>query len=169
MLGALLLQAHPDPLVVALLVVLMQLGIELFLSRNYALGVLFITPMSMLLSDLAVPSSTFVLVRDRMAGVAFGITVGLAAALFVVNPRAAATLRLAVQRCKVATTWASTATSGVRVLAIEELRDALVGLRAAEDVARGETWPSGIPQVEVADTERDAYVVLAAQRRALAD
>ena len=50
---------------------------------------------------------------------------------------------------------------------MEELRDALVELRAAEDVARGETWPAGIPQADVADTERRANVVLAAQRRAL--
>ncbi|WP_374968882.1 FUSC family protein [Terrabacter sp. BE26] len=168
-LGALLLQAHPDPLVVALLVVLMQLGIELFLGRNYALGVLFITPMTMLLSDLVVPSSPFVLVRDRLAGVVLGIAVGLAAALLVAHPRAAATLRHAVERCTVATRWASTATSGTRLLAMEELRDALVGLRAAEDVARGETWPAGISPVEVADTERHAYLALAAQRHALGD
>ena len=50
---------------------------------------------------------------------------------------------------------------------MEELRDALVELRAAEDVARGETWPAGIPQADVADTERRAYVALAEQRRAL--
>ena len=59
----------------------MQLGIEVFLGRNYALGVLFITPMTILLSDLVMPSSAFVLVRDRLAGVALGITVGLAAAV----------------------------------------------------------------------------------------
>jgi hypothetical protein len=50
---------------------------------------------------------------------------------------------------------------------VEELRDALVELMAAEDVARGETWPAGIPQTDLADTERRAYAVLAAQRRAL--
>lgn len=165
--GALLLQAHPVPLVIAVLVVLMQLGIEVFLSRNYALGVLFITPMTMLLSDLVVPSSAFVLVRDRLVGVALGITVGLASALLVAHPRAAATLRDAVERCQVATSWAGTATNNARTLAVEELRDALVQLRAAEDVARGETWPTGIPKADVDETERRAYVVLAAQRRAL--
>ena len=152
---------------IAVLVVLMQLGIEVFLSRNYALGVLFITPMTMLLSDLLVPSSAYVLVRDRLGGVALGITVGLAAALLVAHPRAAATLRHAVERCRVAMAWAGSAAGGARILAVEELRDALVELRAAEDVARGETWPAGIPQADVADTERRAYVALAAQRRAL--
>jgi hypothetical protein len=63
--------------------------------------------------------------------------------------------------------WARSAEGAARVLAVEELRDALVGLRAAEDVARGETWPAGIPQAEVADTERRAYVALAAQRQAM--
>jgi hypothetical protein len=166
-LGALLLQAHPGPVVVAVLVVLMQLGIEDFLSRNYALGVLFITPMTMLLSDLVVPSSAFVLVRDRLGGVALGITVGLAAALIVAHPRSAASLRHAVQRCTVAMSWAAAASNGARILAVEELRDALVELRAAEDVARGETWPAGIPTADVADTERRAHLVLAAQRRSL--
>ncbi|WP_374969476.1 hypothetical protein [Terrabacter sp. BE26] len=52
---------------------------------------------------------------------------------------------------------------------MEELRDAVVGLRAAEDIARGETWPAGTSQVEAADTERRAYAVLAAQRLALKD
>ena len=56
LLGALLLAAHPDPVLIAALVVLMQLGIEVFIRRNYALGVLFITPMTMLLSDLLVPA-----------------------------------------------------------------------------------------------------------------
>ena len=72
LLGALLLAAHPDPVLIAVLVVLMQVGIEAFIRRNYALGVLFITPMTMLLSDLLVPSSTYDLVVDRLGGVALG-------------------------------------------------------------------------------------------------
>ena len=152
---------------IAVLVVLMQLGIEVFLSRNYALGVVFITPMTMLLSDLLVPSSAYVLVRDRLGGVALGITLGLAAALLVAHPRAGATLRHAVERCRVAMAWAGSAAGSATLLAVEELRDALVELRVAEDVARGETWPAGIPQADVADTERRAYVALAEQRRAL--
>ena len=167
LLGALLLQAHPEPWVIAVLVVLMQLGIEVFLSRNYALGVVFITPMTMLLSDLLVPSSAYVLVRDRLGGVALGITLGLAAALLVVHPRAGATLRHAVERCRGAMAWAGSAAGSATLMAVEELRDALVELRVAEDVARGETWPAGIPQADVADTERRAYVALAEQRRAL--
>ena len=167
LLGALLLSAHPHPVTIAVLVVLMQLGIEVFIGRNYALGVLFITPMTLLLSDLLVPSSAYSLVRDRLVGVALGIAVGLAAALVVAHPRAAVTLRHAVDRCEVAMSWARSAVSGQRVPATQELRDALVELRAAEDVARGETWPAGIPQTVVADTERRAYHALAAHRRAL--
>ena len=109
LLGALLLAAHPDPVLIAVLVVLMQLGIEVFIRRNYALGVLFITPMTMLLSDLLVPSSTYDLVVDRLGGVALGIVVGLAAALVVSHPRAAVTLRHAVDRCELAMTWARSA------------------------------------------------------------
>jgi hypothetical protein len=50
----------------------MQLGIEVFIGRNYALGGLFITPLTMLLSDLIRPSSTYALLTDRSAGVALG-------------------------------------------------------------------------------------------------
>jgi uncharacterized membrane protein YccC len=167
LLGALLLSAHPRPVTIAVLVVLMQLGIEVLIGRNYALGVVFITPMTLLLSDLLVPSSAYSLVRDRLVGVALGIVVGLAAALLVAHPRAAVTLRQAVDRCEVAMSWARSAVSGQRVPATQELRDALVELRAAEDVARGETWPAGIPLTAVADTERRAYRALAAHRRAL--
>ncbi|NUO92366.1 MAG: FUSC family protein [Dermatophilaceae bacterium] len=166
-LGALLLQVHPGAAVVAVLVVMMQFGVEIFLSRNYAMGILFITPMTMLLSDLAMPSSVSALVMDRSAGVALGIALGLAAALLVAHPRAAATLGHAVERCEVATAWAATATSGAGIRALAELRDALVALRAAEDIARGETWPAGISRADVAATERRAYAVLAAKRRAI--
>ena len=165
LLGALLLAAHPDPVLIAALVVLMQLGIEVFIRRNYALGVLFITPMTMLLSDLLVPSSTYSLVVDRLGGVALGIVVGLAAALVVSHPRAAVTLRHAVDRCELAMTWARSAPRVRLAAATEELRDALVDLRAAEDVARGEAWPAGIPRAAVAETEGRAYRTLATCRR----
>jgi hypothetical protein len=165
LLGALLLAAHPDPVLIAALVVLMQLGIEVFIRRNYALGVLFITPMTMLPSDLLVPSSTYSLVVDRLGGVALGIVVGLAAALVVSHPRAAVTLRHALDRCELAMTWARSAPPGRLAASTEELRDALVDLRAAEDVARGETWPAGISQAAVAETEKRAYRTLATCRR----
>jgi hypothetical protein len=165
LLGALLLAAHPDPVLIAVLVVLMQLGIEVFIRRNYALGVLFITPMTMLLSDLLVPSSTYSLLVDRLGGVALGIGVGLVAALVVSHPRAAVTLRHAVDRCELAMTWAGSSPRARLDAATEELRDALVDLRAAEDVARGEAWPAGVPREVVAETEERAYRTLATCRR----
>jgi len=119
----------------------------------------------MLLSDLLVPSSTYSLVVDRLGGVALGIAVGLAAALVVSHPRAAVTLRHAVHRCELAMTWAGSAPRDRLAAATEELRDALVDLRAAEDVARGEAWPAGVPRAVVAQTEGRAYRSLATCRR----
>nr|WP_275941313.1 FUSC family protein [Planosporangium flavigriseum] len=167
LLVALLLMAHPAPLMIAALVVLMQLGIEVFLSRNYALGVLFITPVTMLLSDLLRPSSTYELVTDRSAGVALGILIGLSAALVVAHPHATVTLRDAMERCRAAMVWAGSDHAGKGLAATEELRDALVALRTAEDTARGETWPTGVSRAAVAEIENRAYRVLATHRQAL--
>ena len=62
-------------------------------------------------------------------------------------------------------TWARSAPRVRLAAATEELRDALVDLRAAEDVARGEAWPAGIPRAAVAETEGRAYRTLATCRR----
>jgi uncharacterized membrane protein YccC len=167
LLAALLLVTHPAPLVIAALVVFMQLGIEMFLSRNYALGVLFITPVTVLLSDLLRPSSTYALLTDRSAGVALGILVGLSAALLVAHPHAAVTLRDAVERCRAAMVWAGSGQDGRSLAATEELRDALVALRTAEDTARGETWPTGVSRSAVAEIENRAYRALATHRQGL--
>jgi uncharacterized membrane protein YccC len=167
LLAALVLGTHPAPLVIATLVVLMQLGIEVLLDRNYALGVLFITPVTMLLSDLLRPTTTYELVTDRAAGVALGILVGLTAAVMVAHPRAAVTLRDAMERCRAAMAWAGSGPAGRGLAATEELRDALVALRTAEDTARGETWPTGVSRSAVAEIESRAYRALATHRQAL--
>ena len=166
-LAAVLLEMHPGPWAIALLVVLMQLGIELLIVRNYALGVLFITPLTMLMSELLRAGPAYAVLVDRLAGVALGIVVGVIAALLVVHPRAAASLRDAVDRCRAATTWAMTAAAPDAVAATEELRDALLQLRVAEDVARGEPWRTAVTRLEVAAVEQRAYLALAASRRRL--
>jgi hypothetical protein len=165
--GALLLESHPGPLAITGLVVLMQLGIEMFISHNYAIAVLFITPVTMLLSELLRPSPTRALLVDRGGGVVVGIIVGLAAALLVVHPRAALALRHAVERCHVAIGWVTSGGGPQQTLAAEELRDALIELRTAEETARGETWPAGISPSAVAALENRAYRALATQRQTL--
>jgi hypothetical protein len=52
------------------------------------------------------------------------------------------------------------------VAAGEELLDALLELRTADETARGETWRSGVPSAEVAATEHRARRALAGLRLA---
>jgi uncharacterized membrane protein YccC len=164
--AAALLAMHPSGLVVAVLVVVLQLGIEVLIGRNYALGVLFITPVTMLLSELLLPTPAERLVTDRLVGVALGIVVGLGAALLVAHPRAAMTLRHAMERCRVAMAHLDAQDAvGRDVAATEELRDALVELRTAEETARGETWPVGVLPSAVAEVEDRAYRLLATRAR----
>lgn len=162
--AALLLQFHPGPLVLAVLVVVMQLAAQLFTGRNYALGVVFITPLTVLLSELLQPSPARALVWDRFEGVALGILVAVAVALLVPHPATPLLLRRAIERCEAALA-AAVAEDAVLRMTGHELRVALVELREAEDVARGETWPARIPPSLVADLELRAYRALAHNRR----
>ena len=159
--GGLILAAHPSPLGIALLVVLMQGGVAMYSGRNYALSVLFVTPFAVLLSQLIRPSETSLLLQDRLEGVVLGILVGVMAALLVLHSRAAVTLQHAMERCRVALTWASVEHTDGGVTAVEELRDALMRLRNAHETARGEPWPTGATQQEVRELELRAYRVLA--------
>src|SRR5262249_52559014 len=75
------LAAYPGPVVLALVIVLMELLLEYVVVRNYGLGVVFLTPLALLLSDLAAPVSAGELVRDRGLASLLGIVVGLVCAL----------------------------------------------------------------------------------------
>jgi uncharacterized membrane protein YccC len=158
--AALVLQFHPGPVVGAVLVVVLQLAAQLFTSRNYALGVVFITPLTMLLSELLQRSPARALVWDRFGGVALGILVALAIALLVPHAATARPLRRAIEKCDAALTAALAEGADVRTTT-HELRDALVELRAAEDVARGEAWPTRVPPSLVAELELRAFQALA--------
>ncbi|WP_405392591.1 aldehyde dehydrogenase family protein [Streptomyces sp. NBC_01102] len=54
--GCLLLLAHPRDLVAALVLAALTFGTELFVARNYALAMVFVTPMALLLTDSAGPA-----------------------------------------------------------------------------------------------------------------
>ena len=168
LLAALLLEFHPRPLALAVLVVALQLAAQSFTGRNYALGVVFITPLTMLLSELLQSSPARALLWDRFGGVALGILVALIGVLLVPHPDSTSLLRRAIDRCDAALTAALAGDVDVRITS-RELRDALVELRAAEDVARSAAWPDRIPRSSVADLELRAFQALAENRSRLAD
>ncbi|KQZ75085.1 hypothetical protein ASD66_01535 [Nocardioides sp. Root151] len=75
-----LLWLDPGGLALILVVVVLQVGAELLVGRNYALALVVITPLALLMVHLAAPIPTRTLLFDRgvetVIGVAIGILIG---------------------------------------------------------------------------------------------
>lgn len=67
---------HPQGVVAVLLIVVLQVVTELFVGRNYAIALLFITPLALLMGQLAHPSPIGPLMRDRLLETVLGAVVG---------------------------------------------------------------------------------------------
>ncbi len=80
-----LLALDLPPLAIVLLAGVFQAGAELFIGRNYAIAMLFVTPLALMMVELAAPTSPELLLRDRVLetviGVASGMVIAGAAAL----------------------------------------------------------------------------------------
>lgn len=158
------LAAHPAPVALALVVVLLEFLLEYVVARNYGLGVVFLTPLALLLSDLASPAPAGDLVLDRVLGSVLGIAVGLVCALLVVHDHAAVRVERALAACTEAADRAERALAGrfgpAFPIVQVHLVVAVVELRDADDAAAGELWPAGIDPAELAAAEQRAYLVL---------
>jgi len=64
-----------------LLVVLLQMGAELFVGRHYGLALVFVTPLAILMVELARPSASGTLLRDRAIETVLGALIGIAVTL----------------------------------------------------------------------------------------
>ena len=76
-----------------LLVIAFQVLAELTVMLNYAMALVFATPLALLLAHIGGPTSTTVLVRDRLLDTLLGVVVALAAALLIPNRRLADVVR----------------------------------------------------------------------------
>jgi hypothetical protein len=65
-------------LALVLLVAVLQAGAELFVGRNYALALAFVTPLALLMVHLVVPVPTRELLLDRGVETIIGVAVGVA-------------------------------------------------------------------------------------------
>lgn len=79
--AAVLLAAPLGPLATVLVVAVLQIGTELLVGRNYGLALLLITPMALLMGQLAAPRPMDVLLFDRGVETLIGAGVGLAVIL----------------------------------------------------------------------------------------
>ncbi|MEU1226657.1 FUSC family protein [Streptomyces sp. NPDC005828] len=154
----------PEPMVLVLVIVLFEFLLEYVVARNYGLGVVFLTPLALLLTDLAAPAPAGALVRDRALSSALGVVVGLGCALLVVHDRAAVRAERALAACAGASERAERALEVGAVasfpLVQARLAAAAVELREADDAAAGELWPAEIDPTELAAAERRAYLLL---------
>ncbi|WP_307623840.1 FUSC family protein [Streptomyces sp. V3I7] len=159
-----ILGAGPEPVELALVIVLMEFLLEYVVVRNYGLGVVFVTPLALLLSDLAAPARAGDLVHDRVLGSVWGIAVGLACALLVVHDHAAVRVERALAACTEASERAERAladpSEGPLPVVQVRLAVTVVELREADDAAAGELWPAGIDPAALASAEQRAYLLL---------
>ncbi|MFI9489676.1 FUSC family protein [Promicromonospora sp. NPDC052451] len=76
-----LLAAGPPPLVVIAVAALLQAGAELWVGRNYAVAMLFITPLALSMTHLAHPVPVGGLVGERALDTLIGVVVAVAITL----------------------------------------------------------------------------------------
>ncbi|MFB7358241.1 FUSC family protein [Streptomyces gardneri] len=158
------LALRPEPVVLVLVIVLLEFLLEYVVARNYALGVVFLTPLALLMTDLAADSPTDVLIRDRALASVLGMGIALVCALLVVHDRAAVRAQRALAACTDAADSAEHALAAggqaSSPLVQTRLAAAVVELREADDAAAGELWPAEMDPVELAAAEQRAYRLL---------
>ncbi|MFI6727460.1 FUSC family protein [Streptomyces sp. R-74717] len=158
------LAARPEPVVLVLVIVLLEFLLEYVVARNYGLGVVFLTPLALLLTDLAAPSPAGALVQDRALSSVLGIAIALGRAVVVVHDHAAVRAERALAACTEASDRAEHALDDCSVpsfpIVQTNLAAAVVELREADDAAAGELWPAEIDPTELAAAEQRAYLLL---------
>lgn len=75
--AGLLLSLDPGGLVLIMVVVVLQVGAELLVGRNYALALVVITPLALLMVHLAAPTPTRTLLFDRGVETVIGVVIGI--------------------------------------------------------------------------------------------
>ncbi|MFJ2936782.1 FUSC family protein [Streptomyces sp. NPDC087219] len=158
------LAARPDPVVLVLVIVLLEFLLEYVVARNYGLGVVFLTPLALLLTDLAAPAPAGDLVQDRALSSLLGVGIALLCALVVVHDRAAVRARRALTACRAASARAERALGAGALESFPvvqgQLAAAVVELREADDAAAGELWPAEIDPTELAAAEHRGHLLL---------
>ncbi|MFD7292971.1 FUSC family protein [Streptomyces sp. NPDC059897] len=163
-LALIVLALHPGPLTLVLVIVLLEFLLEYGVAHNYGIGVVFLTPLALLMSDLATSVPAEDLVQDRALGSVVGIVVALLCALVVIHGRAAERVRRALTACGAAAELAERALANPGAATLPELRsrlaEAVVELREADDAAAGELWPAELDPTELAAAEQRAHRLL---------
>ncbi|WP_432167537.1 FUSC family protein [Streptomyces sp. bgisy031] len=163
--------AHAGQIFVVLFCLLFSFGAEAFISRNYWLGSVCVTPMALLITEFARTQEAGELITDRVVDTLVGALLGIVAAVIVTNRRAADHIELALEATDRAREAAERTLAAPRPepgdleTAHRRLAAALVELRAADDTAAGEWWQRALPEERVVAAEQAGHRTLAATVR----
>jgi uncharacterized membrane protein YccC len=169
--AALLPLVHAGPLAMVALALVFQLGAEAWITRNYWLGSVCVTPMALLLTEFGNRMPARTLITDRWIDTVVGAAVGLACCVLVTNRRATDRIELALERVLAAESAAhrllaagpAHGAEGARETgwARDRLASGLVELREAVDVASGEWWQRALPEERIVLAEQQGHRALA--------
>ncbi|MGW6144366.1 FUSC family protein [Streptomyces sp. NPDC055144] len=163
--------AHVGQIFVVLFCLLFSFGAEAFISRNYWLGSVCVTPMALLITEFARTQEAGELITDRVVDTLVGALLGIVAAVIVTNRRAADHMELALEATDRAREAAERTLAAPRPepgdleTTRRRLATALVELRAADDTAAGEWWQRALPEERVVAAEQAGHRTLAATVR----
>ncbi|MFD5124990.1 FUSC family protein [Streptomyces sp. NPDC058385] len=163
--------AHVGQIFVVLFCLLFSFGAEAFISRNYWLGSVCVTPMALLITEFARTQEAGELIADRVVDTLVGALLGIVAAVIVTNRRAADHIELALEATDRAREAAERTLAAPRPepggleATRRRLTAALVELRAADDTAAGEWWQRALPEERVVAAEQAGHRTLAATVR----
>jgi hypothetical protein len=163
--------AHSAQVVTVLFCLAFNFGAEAFMSRNYWLGSVCVTPMALLITEFARSQEPGELITDRILDTLVGALVGFAAAVAVTNWRAGDRVEQALRAVERARENAARTVAAERPAPgeLEAVRRALsaavVDLRAAADAAAGEWWQRALPEERVLAAEQAGHRTLAATVR----
>ncbi|KGI80253.1 fusaric acid resistance protein [Actinopolyspora erythraea] len=152
LIGLALLSTHPAVWVLILLLAALQWGAELTVTVNYAFGLLFATPVALLVSGLMTPDTPAQLASSRLWATLLGAAVAVLVAWLSPHGAWLARLRGSLARVRELTELPRSDP--------ERLRKALIELHDAYETAAGEVPESQLPTEELLAVSRRAYKLL---------
>ncbi|GAB3476486.1 hypothetical protein GCM10027440_09440 [Nocardiopsis coralliicola] len=162
LIAAALFAGDLPPWAIVALVALLQALAELVVTTNYGYAIVFATPLTIGLSQLAQPVPPGALVAERVTATLLGAVIGVAVALALANRSNAARLSAALADCRRAAAAFAAAGPAEREDGLRDrLGSAVAALAAAHGPARGEPWVARVADAEVAAAEDEAHRLLA--------
>jgi len=84
--GWLILMLHPTPLIIASIIIVLMFLIERFITQNYGLAVVFITPTTLLFAESYSQIASDLLIQTRLIDIFIGSGAGLLAGWLIHHP-----------------------------------------------------------------------------------